>query len=247
MPFAWDRQPRVIGHRGAPTEAPENTLASFAAALVSGAQAIELDVRLTRDAHLVVAHDAHCGRTVSGTGAIEDMSLDELRARDAGGWFTPGFSGERVPLLADVLRALPRDVPLDVEMKADARNADALPERVHEIVAAEGALDRVLVTSFDPALATEYAELAKRPAGVITAFEPEEEDFEDWESLDYVALVRDVALGSALEALRARKKRVLVWTVNDPVEAERFIVRGASGIITDRPAALRSLLPQARR
>lgn len=240
MPFAWDAPPRLIGHRGAPTEAPENTLASFAAAARAGADAIELDVRMTRDGHLVVAHDATCGRTVSGSGAIEAMSLDDVRARDAGAWFSPGFAGERVPLLSEVLRELPPKMALDVEIKADAENAPRVPAALHALLREHRALDRVLVTSFDPSLAHDYMAIAERPAGAITAFEPEEADMDDWRDLPFVALVRDVAAGPALDALVDAKKTVLVWTVNDAAEAQRLLARGAAGIITDRPAAVRS-------
>lgn len=245
VPFAWDRPPRVIGHRGAPTHAPENTLASFDAAVRAGARAIELDVRMTQDGHLVVAHDAACGRTIAGDGFVEDMTLAALHERDAGAWFGARFVGERVPTLDAVLAALPADTLFDVEIKADARNADRVPSKLHAQLAAAGALDRALITSFDPELASEYARISQRPAGAIMAFEPEDDDFDSWRDLRFVAIVRDVAKGGALETLLARKKRVLVWTVNDAAEAARFLERGASGIITDKPDELAALATTA--
>src|SRR5687767_13537920 len=129
MSFHWDEPPRVIGHRGAPREAPENTLASFHACARAGVRAAELDARLAVDGRVVVHHDPELGRIVPGEGLIEEMTSDALRAKG-------------VALLEDVLAL---ELLLNVELKADASNAAALPTRTLEIVRRAGALDRVLV------------------------------------------------------------------------------------------------------
>lgn len=214
-------------------------MASFRAAVDAGAPAIELDARLTRDGEVVVIHDGVLGRTVAGDAAVEDLELAQLRGLDAGSWFDAAFAAQRVPLLSEVLEAFPRTL-VDVEIKADAVNADRLPSEVLRVVDAARARDRVLATSFDPQLASEYARLAKRPAGAITAFEPDPADADAWADLEFVALVRDVALGPALEDLVAAGKQVLVWTVNDVAEGKAFLARGAAGLITDEPARLRA-------
>ncbi|HEX2022531.1 MAG TPA: glycerophosphodiester phosphodiesterase family protein [Candidatus Thermoplasmatota archaeon] len=237
MPFLWDKPPRVVGHRGSPQEAPENTLASFRAALAAGAAAVELDARLTRDGEVVVFHDARLGRTAPGEAAVESLDAREVVSLDAGSWFAPAFASERVPTLAQALRAMPQAL-VNVEIKADAANADALPAAVLAVLRKENAVERALVSSFDPDLAAEYAELSGRPAGAIAAFDPDPADLDAWKDLAYVMLAREVAAGPGLDEALAAGKRVLVWTVNDPQEAKGLLARGASGVITDRPGPL---------
>ena len=92
----------MIGHRGAPYTAPENTLLSFRNAIDAGADGIEFDIRLTADDRLVVMHDANVDRCTDGTGPVAEHSLDDLRRLDAGGWFGSAFRGERVPAFTEV-------------------------------------------------------------------------------------------------------------------------------------------------
>lgn len=237
--FRWARPPRVVGHRGSPREAPENTLASFLAASRAGAPAVELDARLTRDGVVVVHHDAELGRTVAGKGVVEAMDHAELAHLDAGGWFSPAFSAERVPTLAQVFAALPPDVLVDVELKADADNAARLPEAVLRVVRGAGALDRALVTSFDPDLAQAYARLSGRPAGAILPFPPEPGDLDAWPDLPFLALASDAVEPLSLAQARERGRTVLAWTVNGVEEAQALLEKGVAGIITDRPGPLR--------
>lgn len=96
-------EPRICGHRGARSHAPENTLAALLHAHALGARACEIDIRLTADDRLVLMHDAAIDRTTDGTGLVRTQTTDQLRNLDAGGWFSPSFAGERVPLLADAI------------------------------------------------------------------------------------------------------------------------------------------------
>ncbi len=109
----------VIGHRGASDEAPENTLPAFRRALELGADGFEFDVQLTADGQPVVIHDAVLDRTTTGSGPVAAASSDQIRALDAGGWFAPAFTGERVPTLEAVL-ALPAAV-FELEIKSWGR------------------------------------------------------------------------------------------------------------------------------
>lgn len=239
MAFLWDAPPRVIGHRGSPREAPENTLASFLAAVRAGAGGVELDARLTKDHAVIVHHDAELGRTSAGSGLVEQMDFEELARVDAGAWFAPEFKGESIPTLAQVLERLPRDFPVNVELKADGAHAARLPALVLDVVRRADALDRVLVTSFDPALADEYARLSGRPAGSILPFVPDEPDVLPWPRLRHLAIAQDAAMEDVtFEVARRHARSVLVWTVNDPETGARLLARGAAGIITDRPGPL---------
>lgn len=229
VPGSWERPPRVVGHRGSPREATENTLASFRAA-ARHVDAIELDARLSADGVVVVHHDAQLGRVMAGEGRVEDVDAATLLALG-------------IPRLADVLAL---DLLLDVEMKADAANAHELPARVHAELTRHAAAQRALVTSFDWELADAYARLANAPAGAIVPYAPEPGEMAAFDRLAFVALAEDAALPEVMAQLAKEGKRVLVWTVNDERAAARLLAQGASGIITDRPGPLaRSLSEDA--
>src|SRR5437899_13028945 len=115
----------VVGHRGASAHRPENTMPSFELAVEQGADAIELDVHLTADGQLAVIHDATLERTTDLTGTVAEMTMDAIRAADAGYRFraddgTPPYRGQglRVPAVPAVLEGLPDGVGLVVELKS---------------------------------------------------------------------------------------------------------------------------------
>jgi glycerophosphoryl diester phosphodiesterase len=126
----------VVGHRGSPDRAPENTMASFEAALAIGVDAIELDVHMSRDGHLVVIHDQNLGRTTNGEGLVHEQTLVELRALDA---------GQRIPTFEEVLVRIGQHVPLQVEIKGAT---DGVTEATIAMLRAHGQLDRSMITSF---------------------------------------------------------------------------------------------------
>jgi glycerophosphoryl diester phosphodiesterase len=164
-------RPLVIAHRGGGGEAPESTLAAYRAAVALDPLAgVEVDLRRSRDGHLVVMHDATVDRTTDGTGRVADLSLAELRALDAGYCATPGRGngtaprgrcrgpaasadpslfpfrgrGHRVPTLGEVLEILPPETPVVVEVKAPG-----LEDQVARELRASGRLRRVIVGSAD--------------------------------------------------------------------------------------------------
>src|SRR5207237_7102683 len=96
----------------------ENTLAAFRLARDLGADAVELDVHLTRDDRLVVLHDDTLERTTTGSGLVRSQTFDQIRALSAGSWYDPSFASERIPLLEDVLDwAREVRMPLSIELK----------------------------------------------------------------------------------------------------------------------------------
>lgn len=115
--YAW---PGVVavGHRGNVKDAPENTVAAFNRAIALGADLIEMDVRQTRDGHLVIMHDQSVARTTDGRGNVADLTLEEIKALDAGSWFDTRFKGERVPTFAEALDAIQGRALPDIDFKA---------------------------------------------------------------------------------------------------------------------------------
>ena len=155
-PATWDfptgarRVPLIIAHRGNVARAPENTLAAFSSALRAGADGVELDVRLTRDSQLVVYHDRSLGRLAPGRGLVSNATLDEMRAMDVGGWFSPEFAGEHTPTLDEVFELLPSDFLINVEMKAVIHNMRLIAHRVADVIRRHKRWDSTLVASFNP-------------------------------------------------------------------------------------------------
>lgn len=109
----------LCAHRGAMNTHPENTIASFKAAVDAGAQMIELDVWLTKDNKMVVIHDAAVDRTTNGSGKIVNLSLSEIKKLDAGSWKSPEFKGEKIPTFEEALSVIPRNIWINVHIKGE--------------------------------------------------------------------------------------------------------------------------------
>ncbi|WP_422376100.1 glycerophosphodiester phosphodiesterase [Roseibium sp.] len=143
------KQAMVVCHRGASLWAPENTLASLEKAIEMGAEAVELDVRPSRDGILYVMHDATVDRTTNGSGRISDLTSAEIDALDAGIWFGPDFAGEQVPRLDRFLDACKGRIATYVEIK------DGDPGEVRDMLAVRGMLSEAWTFSFDQAIRAE--------------------------------------------------------------------------------------------
>lgn len=137
----------IVAHRGASDEAPENTREAVEAAWKAGADAVEVDVRLTADGKLAVIHDEDAKRT-TGTGAVVAKStLEDLRKLDAGSWKGPRWKGCRIPTLEEVLATVPRGKRLFVEVKC---GAEAVPELARVLRESGRAPREAVVIGFDP-------------------------------------------------------------------------------------------------
>ena len=137
---------QTVCHRGANKVAPENTLPALECALAAGFDYVECDLHHTADDAIVIHHDATLERTTNGAGPISDHTLAEVRALDAGGGFSPHFTGTPIPTLAEVLALLHRyDGRAYLELKS------APPAPVWQAVCAAGLQDRVFFWSFDHA------------------------------------------------------------------------------------------------
>ena len=113
--------PRLCAHRGYNFIAPENTLPAFALAVSMGADEIELDLWPSKDGDLIVCHDPKVDRTTNGSGIISEMTTKEIRALDAGEWFSPAFKGTRLPLFEEVLDLLGGKVIFNIHIKSPTR------------------------------------------------------------------------------------------------------------------------------
>ena len=128
------RVTQTIAHQGAKAYRPANTLAAIRLGIESGVTAVEVDVRSTKDGHLVVRHDAALDKTTDGTGLVKDHTLAELRQLDAGSWFDPKYAGERIPTLREALELCKSHVDLLLDLKeqtTEFNQALAREVRVH--------------------------------------------------------------------------------------------------------------------
>jgi glycerophosphoryl diester phosphodiesterase len=146
-------RPYVVAHRGISGKVPENTLAAFSHACETpGIDMIELDVRLSRDDQVIVLHDRTLQRTSTGNGAARHYSTAEMKEFDAGSWFDPTFSKERIPTLEEVLVLVNKRRWVNIELKSEfffPEKPELLERRVLDTVRNLGYRDHVLFSSFN--------------------------------------------------------------------------------------------------
>ncbi|HEX9400425.1 MAG TPA: glycerophosphodiester phosphodiesterase [Anaeromyxobacter sp.] len=244
-PFRADR-PLVLGHRGASAEAPENTLAAFRLAIAQGADGVELDVWRCATGEVVVAHDEDLVRVGRSPLRLPDAPLAALRAVDVGAWKGERFRGEAIPLLSEVLAALP-DAVVNVELKSRGAPDLGLAQAVAEVIWRAGAGGRVIVSSFDWRLVAAFR-LASPGVATGLLFE----DAHAWRLRTFLAVRslrpaavhpdRVLATDARVRRWAARGLAVNVWTVDDPAEAARLARAGATAIITNVPGRVRAAL-----
>ena len=110
----------VCAHRGDNQFFPENTVPAFRSAVEKGAQQVEFDVKLTKDGQMIIMHDATVDRTTNGTGAVANLSFEEIRSLDAGVKKDPKFAGTKVPTFEEALDCLPKDIWINVHCAPNA-------------------------------------------------------------------------------------------------------------------------------
>jgi glycerophosphoryl diester phosphodiesterase len=238
---AWfSDAPLVIAHRGASLVAPENTLAAFRLAVELGADAIELDAKLTRDGHVVVHHDQTLERTTDGRGRLSDRSLDEIKQLDAGSYFKPSYTGERIPTLEEVFAEFGGRILINVELTNYASPVDDLPEIVVNLIQKHRLEDRVLLSSFNPLALRKSKRLAPSlPLALLTM--PKEPRWvrlmKDWMTdCIFIHPHKDLIKGNIISSMQIKERKVNVWTVNEPALILSLVEQGVDGVITDDPA-----------
>ncbi len=161
-----------IAHRGASSYAPENTFAAFDRALAMGVDHAELDVHFTSDRQIVVIHDDRVDRTTNGAGPVSDHTLAELKALDAGTWFSLQYAGERIRSLSEILEQYKGRIYFHIEIKARS-GVDGLATRTADMVRGYGMTDDVTITSFwKPWLEETRAYAPELPTGWLVPVEP---------------------------------------------------------------------------
>ena len=239
----------IKAHRGASAEAPENTVAAATLAWRQGADAVEIDVRLSADRVPVVIHDETTERTGGRDRPVAAQTVAELRELDVGSWKGPSFAGERIPTLAEIIAVVPEGRVLFVEIKV---GRDQLAP-ILEVIEATPCRGRVVVESSRLALLRELGRAAPSIPRHWTlharrarlGFEPHSRAAIETavaEGLDGLALdARGLRRDFATEAARAGLE-VGAWTVDNAEVAVELAGYGLRWIETNRPAAIAAAL-----
>lgn len=234
--------PYLIAHRGVPVKAPENTIASFALALqCPGIDMVELDVRLSSDDEAVVLHDRTLQRTTTGNGSIRKYSTEELRRFDAGSWFDPAFSSERIPTLHEVLTLTAKRRWVNIELKGSRFFPDPeglLERRVLETVYACGMERHVMYSSFIHRLVANIRLLdAKATTGVIynvyTDFGRTPTRLAEQSDASVFVCAKHELRRSMIADARKKNIAIYIYTLNTTNDVQRILDQGVHGIISD--------------
>jgi glycerophosphoryl diester phosphodiesterase len=245
-----NKKPIVIAHRGASGIAPENTLAAVKKAMDAGADIIEIDVHLTQDRQLVVMHDETVDRTTNGTGKIKDLTLKEIKALDAGEWFSKEFGGESAPTLEEVMKLIAGKHKLLIEIKPTWTGNYETEKQVLGYIKAHDAASWCIIQSFDSKVLENVRELDKsieihKLVILNIPVLPLHYDsglrwgsFLKYKQWSAISVYHKKLNKNKIRRIQDRGQKVFTWTVNEIKDMDEMIAFGVDGIITDFPDRL---------
>ncbi len=247
---------KIVAHRGASHDAPENTLAAFQQAWQQQADAIEGDFYLTSDGQIVCIHDKTTKRVAPQQPEcqVAKSTLAELRSLDVGSWKDPQYRGETIPTLQEVLATIPPGKQIFVEIKC---GPEILPELNKQLAASKLQPEQIVIICFNEAVIRGARQtMPQYQANWLTSYKQNAAKTKWSPSRDSVleTLRRTAATGLGtqsnldvlgaefVEAVHQAGKEFHVWTVNDAPTAQTLGRWGADSITTDRPAFIRTAL-----
>lgn len=239
--------PSVIGHRGCAAYAPENTLEAIRTAADMGVKWVELDVKLTKDSVPIIFHDDTLERTTNGSGNVADATYEDIRALEAGSWFSEGFVGVQIPTLEEALDTiLQHDLGVNLEIKpCPGREKETAEVMLDFLTQGWDDTGNLLVSSFSYVSLEVALDMAPQYA---RGFLLEDEWPENWRELaDYLQVATlnfngNTASREQIEDLMELQKPVLAYTINDPIRARLLRQWGVDAFFTDDPEAVHDKL-----
>jgi glycerophosphoryl diester phosphodiesterase len=242
--------PRIIAHRGASADAPENTLAAFRLAWEQGADGIEGDFYLTADGRIVCIHDEDTERVAGVRHAVQATSYDDLRALDVGAWKGMTWKGERIPLLEEVLAIVPEGKQAFLELKSRPAIVGPL---VDVLKASALVVGQIVIMSFDAEVV--HACKERMPQfKCLWLTDYKEQNDGTWRPRydEVIATIRRTGadgLGSENRPEIVNEKfvgrlraagidEIHIWTVDDVRDAQHFSLLSVTSLITNRPGLL---------
>lgn len=242
---------QIIAHRGASYLAPENTKASTLLAWKLKADAVEVDVYLSKDKRIVVIHDRTTKRTSGVNLNVAQVTAKELRQLDVGSFKSKKYAGEKIPFLEEIIVTIPPKKKLYVEVKCGPEIVPLLKQVIEQ----SGKKKQIVIISFNLEVVTRAKKvMPKIPAYWLLGTQEDKQTKKllphdpQWlqtakdrgiEGLDvhYAGVTKDF-----MKAVKDNKQELYVWTVDDPEEAKRLLKIGIRGITTNRPEWLRKQL-----
>lgn len=234
---------KIIAHRGASKEAPENTLASIKKAIDLNFDYIdlEIDVHLSSDHVPVVMHDHTVERTTSlkSDRKITEMTLAEIKQLDAGSWHHEDFKGEPVPTLQEVLALDFNKCGLMIELKASPFSPHQVATKIMEVIDASNPPKRLIFGSFEPALLKAIRMINPKMELIYIV---EEKELIHSFDCKYVAVCEKLLNPALIKELLERKKVIWSFTVDCPERAVELRASGIHGIITNNPREIKKII-----
>ena len=236
---------KIFAHRGASGYAPENTLEAFELAAKMGADGVELDVHMTKDGELVVAHDEELGRVSNGRGFIRDMTLAELK-RLRFNRTHPEYENATIPTLREVYEFLkPTGLHINTELKTSRIRYEHMEEKCVKLADELGMSDRILYSSFNIASLRlikrinpdERVGLLRTPIGKMN----DRKIVDPWDLAHLAGIdaihphFSELLLYREADKVHAKGMQVNVWTVNDEGDIRNSLEAGADMLIGDYP------------
>lgn len=244
----------LVGHRGAMGHAPENTFASFICGIKLGADMLECDIHLSKDRKCVVMHDESVERTTNGHGQIRNLTVSEIKKLDAGAWYSKKNTGEKVPLLEDLLdwvkerkSCLGKPLGLVIEIKNEPIRYLGIEKVAIEIVKKKKMQSRVIFISFDHGVVKRAKFLEPNISTGILYRETLADPVKRAKEVGVDALFprRHIITKALIKKAHQHKFFVATWTVNEVKEMKRILGFGIDAIATNFPDKLNRVLPHA--
>ena len=245
----------LVAHRGGAGLAPENTLAAFERGIAEKADAVEMDVHLSKDGAVIVCHDPILGRTTDKTGTIADLTLAEIKTFNAAAKFTGGATAaQQVPTLDEVVKLVNGRVGMQVEikLKADGSRYAGIEQKVVDILRQGNMIEKSVIISFDWPTLQEIKKIEPKLktgalASATTAYRQYPTSAQMAQAVKAVGADYFGPEKSYLNAeLMAELRKVGVgggaWTVDDPAEMKKLAALNPDFLTTNRPDLLRGVL-----
>nr|WP_263323259.1 glycerophosphodiester phosphodiesterase [Neobacillus sp. Marseille-Q6967] len=264
--FFQNHRPLVIAHQGGELLAPSNTMAAFTNAANMGVDVLETDIHITKDGHLVAIHDPTVDRTTNGTGAVADMTLEEIQKLDAGYHFKDlegndsyRSKGVYIPTVEEMFQTFGK-MRIEIEIKDDnpPERIDEISSKLWRLIEKYKMEDKILIASFDQEMMNTFEKYAKGRVATTAGrsevknfvvahkfflrniYVPKVDAFQiPTEDSDF-----DLTDQKLIDGAHRLGMQIHYWTIDDTETMEKLIDAGADGILTNRPDLLLELLEE---
>ena len=230
-----------IAHRGASALGPENTISSMILAKRYGSKWIEVDVRLSKDSEVIVFHDDNLLRLANTNQLVIEKDYKELASYDVGLWFDKSFKGETIPTLIDVIKFCNENkVNLNIEIKSDQGLAHLISCKVQKIINDYWSFkENMLISSFQLEALEKIVEGKKlKRMLLLDKFEKNDLLESNISQFSYIGLDSKKTDKPTIDFLLKKRKKILIYTVDDLVTAEKLKSWGVTAIFSNFPKDL---------